>query len=131
MLTGSKPLAHFYDAYPPEPAEEIIPATAFAPYVAEGRFLTRAYVELLRAAPPPGHEHIRGTLHVFYALPSDEWRIEAYIQLQASSATAGWSEAIERQQGALLGYETWQCDLHMEALRANPASRNWYWLRPK
>jgi hypothetical protein len=131
MLAGSKPLAHFCDAYPPEPSEDIIPAAAFAPYVADGRFLTRMYVELLCHAPPAGHEHVRGTLHVFYARPSEEWRIDAYIQLQVSSANAGWSEAFERRQGTLLGYEAWQCDLHMEALRANPVSRDWYWLRAK
>ncbi len=108
MLAGSKPLAHFYDVHPEEPSEDIIPAEAFAPYVAEGRFLTRAYVELSNRAPPKGNEHIRGTLHVFYARASEEWRIDAYILMQATSAKSGWSEGFERLQGALLGYEGWQ-----------------------
>jgi hypothetical protein len=129
MLAGTKPLAHFYDAYPPEPGEEIIPLEAFAPHVAEGRFLTRSYVEFLREAPPKGHEHVRGTLHVFYARLGEEWRIDAYILMQAIHTKAGWSEGFERLQGALLGYEEWQCDAHMEAVRASPVSGNWYWVR--
>ena len=131
MLAGTKPLAHFYDVHPQELHEDIIPTEAFAPYVAEGRFLTRAYVELSNEAPLKGHEHVRGTLHVFYARPSEEWRIDAYILLQSTSAKTGWSEGFERLQGALLGYDPWQCDAHMEALRANPVSKDWYWLRAK
>jgi hypothetical protein len=131
MLVGTKPLAHFYDVHPQEPCEDIIPVEAFAPYVTQGRFSERSYVELLQDPPPKGHEHVRGILHVFYALQSEEWRIDEYIQLQAESAKSGWSEAFERRQGALLGYEPWQCDAHMEALRASPVSCNWYWLRTK
>jgi hypothetical protein len=131
MLAKTKPLAHFYDVYPHELCEDIIPARAFAPYVASGQLLERSYIELLRDAPPNGHEHVRGTLHVFYALPPHEWRIDAYILMQAESAKSGWSEEFERHQGALLGYEPWQCDVHVEALRASPLSRDWHWLRAK
>lgn len=113
MLAGTKPLAHFYDVHPEEPCEDIIPREAFAPYVESGRFVTRAYVELLREAPPAGHEHVRGTLHVFYARPLDEWRIDAYILMQSTAAVVGWNPGFERMQGALLGYEEWQIDAHM------------------
>jgi hypothetical protein len=48
MLTRGKPLAHFSEYYPPEPHEEIIPKQAFSPHVADGTFVMRVGVELVR-----------------------------------------------------------------------------------
>jgi hypothetical protein len=129
MLHRGKPLAHFSDAYPPEPDEEIIPAQAFAPYVADGTFEKREFVELLRGPPPAAAPQTRGTLHVFYAPARHAWRIDAFIMMMAASAKSGWSEGFERLEGALLGYEEWQTDVHLERLRASPRAKNFYWLR--
>jgi hypothetical protein len=52
----------------------------------------------------------RGNIQeVYFALPGQEWRIDAYVQLLESSAGA-WDDKRERRQGELLGYEDWQND---------------------
>ena len=108
MLERGKPLAHFYDAYPSEPDEEIFPEEAFAPYVENGKFVMREFVESLRE-PPKGHPNVRGVRHLFYARAGEGWRIDAYIMMMAAAAKGGWSEGFERLQGSLLGYE--ECEL--------------------
>ena len=128
MLERGKPLAHFYDAYPSEPDEEIFPEEAFAPYVENGKFVMREFVEPLRE-PPKGHPHVRGVRHLFYARAGEGWRIDAYIMMMAAAAKGGWSEGFERLQGSLLGYEEWQTDVHLERLRASPHAKNFYWVR--
>ena len=129
MLERGKPLAHFSDAYPSDPDGEIFPELAFAPYVQAGKFVKRELVELLREPPPKNHPEILGIRHVFYARPSEAWRIDAYITMLAAAAKAGWSEGFERLEGSLLGYEEWQTDLHLERLRAGPHAKKFCWLR--
>jgi len=125
MLERGKPLAHFYDVYPPVPAEEIIPRKSFAPHVASGQFEVRVYVEpmeerLLRAP------HVRGTIHFLYALADQFWRIDAYISMQQEASSMGWTERLERLQGTLLGYTDAQNDAHIARLK----SRSQYqWLK--
>jgi hypothetical protein len=46
---------------------------------------------------------------VYFALPSHEWRIDAYIQL-CNAGAGNWDDRCERRQGELLGYENWQND---------------------
>jgi hypothetical protein len=55
MLERGKPLAHFSDAYPSEPDEQIVPELAFAPHVLDGKFVKREFVEQLSGPPPPDH----------------------------------------------------------------------------
>jgi hypothetical protein len=86
--------------------------------------VTREFVELLREAPPIDHPEVLGIRHVFYAHPSEAWRIDAYIMMLAAAAKAGWSEGFERLEGSSLGYEEWQTDLHLERLRASPHAKN-------
>jgi hypothetical protein len=129
MLERGKPLAHFSDAYPAEPDEEIFPERTFAPYVENGTFVKRDFVELLRGPAPKDHPHVRGIRHLFYARSSEAWRIDAYIMMRAAAARAGWSEGFERLQGSLLGYEEWQTDVHLERLRTGPHAQKFYWLR--
>jgi hypothetical protein len=126
MLTRGKPLAHFSEAYPPEPGEEIIPQVAFAPYVANGTFEMRAFVTLERRADRP---EIRGAIHVFYARPAESWRIDAFIAMMGASARSGWSEGFERLEGFLLGYTEAQTDAHIEHLLQAPHARDFPWLR--
>jgi hypothetical protein len=72
---------------------------------------------------------VRGTRHLFYARPSEAWRIDAYIMMMAAAVKSGWSEGFERLEGSLLGYEEWQTDVHLERLRTSPHAKNFYWLR--
>src|ERR1700722_16401002 len=88
MLDRGKPLAHFSDVYPSDPDEEIFPELAFAPYVQARKFVTREFVELLREPPPKDHLEVLGIRHVFYARPSEAWRIDAYIMMIAAAAKA-------------------------------------------
>jgi hypothetical protein len=53
---------------------------------------------------------------VYFTLPGEEWRVDAYRGLLAAP---GWDDERERRQGELLGYEDWQNDWWME----NRASR--------
>jgi hypothetical protein len=117
MLRRGKPLAHFVDDHPAEPNEDIIPEGAFEPYVQSGKFVKRDYAELGRLR------------HLFYALPAEEWRIDAFIAMLSVAAKTGWSEGFERLEGKLLGYEDWQTDIHLERLRAGPHAVKFPWLR--
>jgi hypothetical protein len=126
MLTQGKPLAHFSDAYPPEPDEEIIPQGAFAPYVANGTFEMRAFVRL---EPHPDRPQIRGSIHILYARPAEAWRIDAFIAMLGAAARSGWSEGFERLEGFLLGYTEAQTDAHIEHLLQAPHPREFPWLR--
>ena len=132
MLERGKPMAAFCieypNAFPPDLCEQIIPEKAFAPYVADGTLERRELVEPL-AKPLPNHPHIRGTRRVFYAVPHEAWRIDAYIMLLDASAAAGWNEGFERLEGSLLGYEHWQTDIWLARLRTSDHTRDWYWLR--
>jgi hypothetical protein len=46
---------------------------------------------------------------ILYALPSEVWRIDKMIRLRTNLGM--WTEAHERQEGSLLGYEDWQNDI--------------------
>jgi hypothetical protein len=129
MLERGKPLAHFSDAYPAEPDEEIFPERTFDPYVKNGTFVKRDFVEILGGPPPKDHPDVRGIRHLFFARSSEAWRIDAYIMMMAAAKRAGWNEGFERLQGSLLGYEEWQTDVHLERLRTGPHARKFYWLR--
>jgi hypothetical protein len=121
MLAGTKPFAHFSDVYPSTPGQEIIPERLFDPYVLEGRFVKREFVDLLTEPPPKSYAHLRGHRRVLYALNDEAWRIEAFIDLLAEWARNGWSEELERKEGSLLGYEDWQTDIHIERQRQTMA----------
>ena len=129
MLSRGKPLAHFSEIYPPEPDEEIIPRNTFAPYVANGAIEMCAFVQLLREPRPDGAPEIRGSLHVFYALPQETWRIDAFIALINAAEHDGWSEDFERREGTLLGYSSAENDTHLEHLLRSPHASHFPWLR--
>jgi hypothetical protein len=115
MLEGKKPLAYFSGQYPPNPDVEEIPERLFDPYVAARRFAKRECV-----TSALGHT----TRIVMYALPHQEWRIDAMILLLETAAKSGWSEGFERVQGSLLAYEDWQNDIFIERIfRANNVKR--------
>ena len=129
MLERGKPLAHFSDVYPSPPDEWIIPEEAFAPYVLDGTFEKREFVELLPSPVCSESPQMRGTRHVLYARRAEAWRIEACLLLIITAGKAGWSEGFERLEGSLLGYEEWQNDAHVEHIRSAPHAKSFYWLR--
>lgn len=62
---------------------------------------------------------LQGMRDVYFALPGDEWRIDAYIEMCAEARLSSRNEvnAFERRQGTLLGYEDWQNDWWLEHRR--------------
>jgi len=66
---------------------------------------------------------------VFYARPTEEWRIDVFIAMLSVAAKTGWSEGLERLEGKLLGYEDWQTDIYLERLRASPHAVKFPWLQ--
>lgn len=107
MLDGSKPLAYFSDQYPATPEIKESLERLFDPYVDQRRFVKRECVTSALG---------RSTRIVMYALPNQEWRINAMILLLETAAKSGWNERFERMQGSLLGYEDWQNDTFIEKI---------------
>ncbi len=119
MLAGTKPLAMFYDSVPSDSAWTI-PEEVFAPHVASGRFVQRELVWLDERLPP-GTSGIR---YVFYAVAVEAWRIDAYIALKTAASLSGdGGAALERLEGALLGYAEWQNEAHLAAWRTGRPSK--------
>jgi hypothetical protein len=121
MLERNKPLSCFYIEYPNEYSvelrEAIIPEREFFPYVSKGEIVKKEYLDVNS-----------GIRYVFYALPKETWRIEKYINLLTESNLIGWSEALERLQGNLLGYEEWQNDAWIKHLKNSPFGKRLKWL---
>ena len=97
MLEGRKPLAVFGDAA--AWLEKYL--SAFDPFVADGRIVKRVIDR---------SDILPDSIEVYFVLPGEEWRIDAYIDLFKEAAKSGWSEAMERRQGVLLGYTDWEND---------------------
>lgn len=112
MLEGRKPLAMFQDAYPTQWLKDTL--KRFDPVVRSGRLVRRIvdtpFTEAERALFPG----FRKWRRIFFALPGEEWRIEAFLLVSKVSAKTGWNEALERMEGSLLGYEDWQNDWWIE-----------------
>jgi hypothetical protein len=106
MLQGTKPLAAFSEVLELSYDEWIIPEKAFAPHVARGAIVKREHIF---AGPLD-----RKSRSVLYALPNEEWRIDAYLLMWEVAQKSGWNESMERMEGRLLGYEEWQCDFHIQ-----------------
>ncbi|MDQ0472447.1 hypothetical protein [Labrys wisconsinensis] len=117
MLEGRKPFAKFSNVYPDEWFDDVI--GRFDPFVQEGRFVRRI---VTRPFDEPARWHdggiVDGFREVYFALPGEEWRIDAYLLLVEVGLKAGWNDALERYEGSLLGYEDWQTDWWLEALRS-------------
>jgi len=107
MLAGRKPLAMFTEVLPLESG--LIPEADFAPHVASGRLTMREVLEHADKVPYDQRElHVR---RVLYALPGNEWRIDAMIlACQVAASLRKWDEGLERVIGKLLGYEDRQID---------------------
>lgn len=117
MLDGRKPLAVFGDGYPSDWFDDYL--APFEQFVVAGRILRRIVDE-----PMPHIKKWRpdldGVRNVYFALPGEEWRIDAYrLLMDTCKSGAAWTDVEERLQGSLLGYEDWQNDWWIEN-RARP-----------
>ncbi|NIA55764.1 hypothetical protein HAV22_19195 [Massilia sp. TW-1] len=106
MLRKQKPLAVFYEMIGDDPELELIPDRYYKKFVDAGSIIRREVI-IERC----GKHLVR---YVFYALPGEEWRIDAFILLIKTSSISGWNEGFSRMEGSLLGYEDWQNDAHIE-----------------
>ncbi len=102
MLAGSKPLSMFLE--PVSPALKYFREKEFDALVAAGRLIKR---EVFETFPDPESDGEVKTRRVLYALPGEEWRIEAMTILQDAyrALGPGWKLDLERIIGSLLGYD--------------------------
>jgi hypothetical protein len=103
----------FSDAYGHFPDTVLRYLRIFDRHVARGVFVRCDYVELCGKSVP---------IHVIlYATPSEEWRIEAMLELRQKMGTGAWSADHERAEGKLLGYTDWQNDIWINRRFSKPA----------
>ena len=115
MLAGVKPLAVFWTPHPPAPGSAEFPEKLFDYHVDTARLIKR--VHLIESPRRDSPDTSRAAVRiVLYALPSEAWRIEAYLLLRHTASICGWSEGFERMEGSLLGYEDWQNELFIERI---------------
>jgi hypothetical protein len=106
MLRGVKPLAAFadYEGHFPEVVLRYL--RMFDRHVAAGRFVRRDLII----------DKELGQLRcVYFALPKEEWRIQAMIDLRARPGK--WTREMEREEGELLGYTTEQNEIWLSRSR--------------
>ena len=113
MLDGRKPLAVFSDGYPCDWFDAHL--APFEQFVEAGR-IVRRIVDTPMPHIKDRRPDLDGIRHVYFALPGEEWRIDAYRLLMDALhiSGAGWSDHQERCQGSLLGYEDLQNDWWIE-----------------
>lgn len=101
MLSGSKPLSMFVECVPVE--FEIFPERDFDRLVSQGNLKKR--VSMHSAKTPNGQDV--SVRRVFYALPDEEWRIQAMLLVLDlyDSLVPGWRLDLDRVIGLLLGYD--------------------------
>jgi len=96
MLAGEKPLARFSEAVA---ARHLLPEALFAPHVASGHIVKREY---------PHTDTATGisAISIYYALPTEEWRIAALLEIDTViiSGKRMATDADDREIGRLLGY---------------------------
>lgn len=107
MLRREKPLAVFNDGYGCFPTAVKRYLRLFGRHAREGRFSKREYV-----VPVTRNPRTRGWHTIMFALPGEEWRIDAMIELRAAleMESGTWSLAHEAEEGRLLGYADWQVE---------------------
>ena len=110
MLRGVKPLARFSDGegYFPDSVQRYL--RLFDRHEANGRLVRRD--ELVDV----DHMKFARIHHIYFALPGEEWRIQAMIDLLAQPGK--WSLKCERTEGELLGYTKEQNDFWIDLQRA-------------
>jgi hypothetical protein len=106
MIEGRKPFAMFSECKDcwVEAVERYL--RLFDRPILEGR-LTR--MDHFAPSLPPNARIVH---RVGFALPGEEWRMQAMMDLM--TANERWTSAHERRQGELLGYEDWMNDYWLE-----------------
>jgi len=112
MLKGIKPLAYFHDMiFDDHDMGE--PDESFERQVELGTFVKHEVRELWRPYEFNGRL-VKGEWSRFYALKEEAWRIPAFMLLRKVRGKHGWSDALERLEGSLLGYTDEQNDEWLE-----------------
>lgn len=110
MLKGAKPLATFVDGQGYFPEVVLRYLRLFDRHVASGEIIRRDH---LTPATEARHYLVQSVL---FALPAEEWRIDAMIELHQSTK---WTRDHERREGELLGYEDWMNDHWLKIADSN------------
>jgi hypothetical protein len=109
MLAGRKPFAVFaHERVPGFGKADAIAGQDFAPHVAAGRLS-----EHLRTF---SREHPGSPLQIdywFYAVPGEEWRVEAFCLIIGLLHRGAWCPQLEWLEGTLLGYTEEQDLFHL------------------
>lgn len=107
MLKGEKPLTYFSE---PMRSSYELPDAEFEPHVKAGRIVKKDFIEDWTIDGRA--EQVR---FLYYALPNEEWRIDAAIKLTMPSQrhVTDYDE-IDRQLGSLLGYTEEEIDVFLE-----------------
>ncbi len=106
MLAGTKPAAMFGEAIQ---FRDILPEDDFAPHVAAGRIIKREYYWDDKES---GHSFVE----IYYALPGEEWRIDALhdLHLIVQNKLRPWTAEDDRETGRLLGYTDAEVEAFLE-----------------
>jgi len=106
MLAGEKPLAMFVDE---DPGNFIIPEADFDPHVQAGTFIKG---EAVYRKPDISY----APRHVYFALPSEGWRIDAMHAINEAICTGRRkaTDEDEREIGRLLGYSRAQVQAFLD-----------------
>ena len=114
MLRGVKPLSSFGSVPGADPDCIVRYLRMFDRHVELGRFVKRVQTTII-SAPKSPYTHID---HIYYALPGEEWRVDAMLELLRRPG--GWSDDREREFGSLLGYGDWQNDFWLSLYPHRP-----------
>jgi hypothetical protein len=117
MRRGIKPFAAFSEFYPEKWSLIDRVLDELRDTELNATLIVREYVALVGGRQGDG---ILGIRRLLLALPSEAWRVDAFILLQSIGEQFGWDDKLVRMEGALLGYENWQIDAF---LRLMPAAR--------
>jgi tRNA (guanine37-N1)-methyltransferase len=100
MKSGTKPLCMFLVDTAAESA--VFPEAAFDVLATQRKWSKRSRIETF----PTPNGSFCDYRRVFYALPGEEWRIDAMLQVEDLYRTLlpGWRDDLERVIGLLLGY---------------------------
>lgn len=103
MLRGTKPLAMLVEEYERTPDCLRRYLRMFDRHAESGRFVKGEH---------PVAASGNRFRYIFYALPKEAWRIERMIRLK--ELPGAWSAEREREEGHLLGYESWMSDIWID-----------------
>jgi hypothetical protein len=110
MLAGKKPLAVFaHERVEGFKKSDALAGQDFERYVATGTISehVRSFERQLPDGSPVSIDYY------FYALPGEEWRVQAYCLLLDMLHKTGWCSHLEWVEGTLLGYTEEQNQYHL------------------